>query len=151
MIGCCVQIKWVNQWGECLNLHNPAHIRFHNLLFVFDLSGGDDDDEWEDADEEDKEQDYDSEGGLSEDGEGGRREFMFADCETKSRFTEYSLTSSVMRRNEQLTLLDDRFERVSRQILVVPVYIERKFIFSIGTHYNTEKIISPHLKCHSQV
>lgn len=81
------------------------------------MGGGDDDDEWEDADEEDedKEQDYDSEGGLSEDGEGGRREFMFADCETKSRFTEYSLTSSVMRRNEQLTLLDDRFERFYEQ------------------------------------
>lgn len=35
------------------------------------------------------------------------------DEETKSRFTEYSLTSSVMRRNEQLSLLDDRFEKVS--------------------------------------
>ncbi|CAO1439608.1 unnamed protein product [Diamesa serratosioi] len=31
--------------------------------------------------------------------------------ETKSRFTEYSMTSSVLRRNEQLTLLDDRFEK----------------------------------------
>lgn len=32
--------------------------------------------------------------------------------ETKSRFTEYSMTSSVIRRNEQLTLLDDRFEEM---------------------------------------
>ncbi|KAL1139257.1 hypothetical protein AAG570_006243 [Ranatra chinensis] len=32
--------------------------------------------------------------------------------ETKSRFTEYSMTSSVIRRNEQLTLLDDRFEEI---------------------------------------
>ncbi|XP_019645219.1 PREDICTED: protein LTV1 homolog [Branchiostoma belcheri] len=31
---------------------------------------------------------------------------------TKSRFTEYSITSSVMRRNEGLTLLDDRFEKM---------------------------------------
>ncbi|XP_078595272.1 protein LTV1 homolog [Branchiostoma floridae x Branchiostoma japonicum] len=31
---------------------------------------------------------------------------------TKSRFTEYSITSSVMRRNEGLTLLDDRFEKL---------------------------------------
>lgn len=31
--------------------------------------------------------------------------------ETKSRFTEYSMSSSVIRRNEQLTLLDDRFEK----------------------------------------
>lgn len=33
--------------------------------------------------------------------------------ETKSRFTSYSMTSSVMRRNEQLSLLDNRFEKVT--------------------------------------
>lgn len=33
--------------------------------------------------------------------------------ETKSRFTEYSMTSSVIRRNEQLTMLDGRFEEVN--------------------------------------
>lgn len=71
----------------------------------------DNDDEWEDTDEEG---DFDSEGGFSGDEEGGRgREFLFMDEETKSRFTEYSMTSSVMRRNEQLTLLDDRFEKVN--------------------------------------
>ncbi|XP_057653775.1 protein LTV1 homolog [Diorhabda carinulata] len=32
--------------------------------------------------------------------------------ETKSRFTEYSVTSSVIRRNEQLSLLDERFEKM---------------------------------------
>ncbi|XP_040892990.1 protein LTV1 homolog [Toxotes jaculatrix] len=75
---------------------------------------GDDDDEWEDTDEEG---DFDSEGGFSgdEDMEGQRREFLFMDEETKSRFTEYSLTSSVIRRNEQLTLLDDRFEKFYEQ------------------------------------
>ncbi|XP_046899987.1 protein LTV1 homolog [Hypomesus transpacificus] len=69
-----------------------------------------DDDEWEDTDS-------DSDGGFSgEEGEvRGAREFMFMDEETKSRFTEYSLTSSVMRRNEQLTLLDDRFEKFYEQ------------------------------------
>lgn len=36
----------------------------------------------------------------------------YSDEETKSRFTAYSMTSSVIRRNEQLTLLDDRFEKV---------------------------------------
>ena len=69
----------------------------------------DDDDEWEDTDEEG---DFDSEGGFSGDEDGRGREFLFMDEETKSRFTEYSMTSSVMRRNEQLTLLDDRFEKV---------------------------------------
>uniref|UniRef100_A0A1B0BEP5 Protein LTV1 homolog n=1 Tax=Glossina palpalis gambiensis TaxID=67801 RepID=A0A1B0BEP5_9MUSC len=39
------------------------------------------------------------------------RNCRFVDEETKSRFTEYSMSSSVMHRNEQLTLLDDRFER----------------------------------------
>ncbi|XP_042341151.1 protein LTV1 homolog [Plectropomus leopardus] len=74
----------------------------------------DDDDEWEDTDSEG---DFDSEGGFSgdEDMDGRAREFLFMDEETKSRFTEYSMTSSVMRRNEQLTLLDDRFEKFYEQ------------------------------------
>jgi hypothetical protein len=38
---------------------------------------------------------------------------MFMDEETKSRFTNYSMSSSVIRRNEGLTLLDDRFEKVN--------------------------------------
>lgn len=37
---------------------------------------------------------------------------IFKDEETKSRFTEYSMSSSVMRRNEQLALLDEKFEKV---------------------------------------
>lgn len=39
-------------------------------------------------------------------------QYSFKDEETKSRFTEYSMSSSVMKRNEQLTLLDDKFEKV---------------------------------------
>ncbi|XP_069386059.1 protein LTV1 homolog [Paralichthys olivaceus] len=72
----------------------------------------DDDDEWEDTDED---SDLDSEGGFSGDEDGRGREFLFMDEETKSRFTEYSMTSSVMRRNEQLSLLDDRFEKFYEQ------------------------------------
>lgn len=83
---------------------------FYDFLCFCDR-GDEDDDEWEDTDEEDE---FDSEGEVSgEDDDGGGREFLFMDEETKSRFTEYSLTSSVMRRNEQLSLLDDRFEKVS--------------------------------------
>eukprot|EP00095_Tigriopus_kingsejongensis_P011082 maker-scaffold545_size140784-snap-gene-0.20 protein:Tk11082 transcript:maker-scaffold545_size140784-snap-gene-0.20-mRNA-1 annotation:"ltv1 homolog" len=37
--------------------------------------------------------------------------FSFADEETRSRFTQYSMSSSVVKRNEQLTLLDDQFEQ----------------------------------------
>ncbi|KAK2909320.1 hypothetical protein QQF64_000556 [Cirrhinus molitorella] len=108
---------------EDFDFDDPENILEDDFIIkANDVMGGggddDDDDEWEDTDEEDdedEEQDYDSEGGLSGDEEGGQREFMFADCETKSRFTEYSLTSSIMRRNEQLTLLDDRFEKFYEQ------------------------------------
>uniref|UniRef100_A0A8C7P3G7 Protein LTV1 homolog n=1 Tax=Oncorhynchus mykiss TaxID=8022 RepID=A0A8C7P3G7_ONCMY len=88
------------------------------ILKANDVNGtvgvGDDDEEWEDTEEEES----DSEGDVAsgdEDGEGRPREFMFMDEETKTRFTEYSMTSSVMRRNEQLTLLDDRFEKFFEQ------------------------------------
>lgn len=40
-------------------------------------------------------------------------QFTFKDEETKSRFTEYSMSSSVMRRNEQLSHVDDKFEKVN--------------------------------------
>ncbi|KAK1803033.1 hypothetical protein P4O66_021569 [Electrophorus voltai] len=85
---------------------------------------GGDEEEWESTDEgqsaEEEERNYGSAGGLLEDDgdgeeEGGRRRFAFMECETRSRFTDYSLTSSVMRRNEQLTLLDDRFEKFYEQ------------------------------------
>ena len=41
-----------------------------------------------------------------------RSEYTFQEEETKSRFTEYSMSSSVIRRNKQLTLLDDKFEKM---------------------------------------
>lgn len=88
--------------------------------FSFRGSDAEDDDEWEDVEDDSDEKDsccndYDSEGPLSDDGVNGQgKEFLFMQEETRSRFTEYSMTSSVMRRNEQLTLLDDRFEKVKQ-------------------------------------
>lgn len=91
--------------------------------FVLQAMGDeDDDDEYdEDYDEEEDEEDFDSDDlGSSgeEDDEELRdrlaplmREKRFNNEETKSRFTEYSMSSSVIRRNEQLTLLDDRFDK----------------------------------------
>ncbi|XP_069582018.1 protein LTV1 homolog [Ranitomeya imitator] len=83
---------------------------------------GADDKEWEDVDSEEgddesQEGDFDSDGPFSdEEGEGGpMKEFMFMQEETKSRFSQYSMSSSVMRRNEQLTLLDERFEKFYEQ------------------------------------
>ncbi|CAI9562026.1 unnamed protein product [Staurois parvus] len=43
------------------------------------------------------------------------KEFLFMQEETKSRFSQYSMSSSVMRRNDQLTLLDERFEKFYEQ------------------------------------
>ncbi|XP_039294043.1 protein LTV1 homolog isoform X2 [Nilaparvata lugens] len=39
-------------------------------------------------------------------------ESNFSEEETKSRFTQYSMTSSVIRRNEKLTMLDEKFEQM---------------------------------------
>lgn len=79
--------------------------------------GGDDDFFDEDEEEEDEYSDVDSnEAGMS-DGEerDGLGPLAFDREETKSRFTEYSMSSSVIRRNEQLSLLDDRFEKFYEQ------------------------------------
>ncbi|XP_026700344.1 protein LTV1 homolog, partial [Athene cunicularia] len=86
-------------------------------------SDAEDEDEWEDVEDDSDEndscnndKDCGSEGPLSDDGVYGQtKEFLFMQEETRSRFTEYSMTSSVMRRNEQLTLLDDRFEKFFEQ------------------------------------
>lgn len=93
--------------------------------FIMKAMGGDVGDEDDENDEE--ERDFDSDDLNDEDDDDDDddvdeaelmdrlapllRERRFDDEETKSRFTEYSMSSSVLRRNEQLTLLDDRFER----------------------------------------
>lgn len=41
--------------------------------------------------------------------------FLITNITPLFRFTEYSMTSSVIRRNDQLTLLDDRFENLYQQ------------------------------------
>uniref|UniRef100_A0A8C2ZV85 Protein LTV1 homolog n=1 Tax=Cyclopterus lumpus TaxID=8103 RepID=A0A8C2ZV85_CYCLU len=100
---------------EDFDFGDPDNLLDDDFIVKANAAGGaagtgddDDDDEWEDTDEEGG---FGSEGGLS----GDAREFLFADEETKTRFTEHSMTSSVMRRNEQLTLLDDRFEKFYEQ------------------------------------
>ena len=62
------------------------------------------------GDEEDYDYPSDEADNLSDAGSYGDQ--MWEEEETKSRFTSYSLTSSVIRRNEGLTLLDNRFEKV---------------------------------------
>lgn len=64
--------------------------------------------------DDDEEEDSSEVGSESRDkvGKLGGRLCQFEEEETRSRFTEYSMTSSVMRRNQQLSLLDHRFEKV---------------------------------------
>ena len=50
--------------------------------------------------------------------ESGDDEEYFSEEETRSRFTNYSMTSSVIRRNDQLSHLDDRFEKVREHSLI---------------------------------
>ncbi|XP_051020192.1 protein LTV1 homolog [Acomys russatus] len=87
-------------------------------------SDSEDGNAWEDVEDEDgSEDDCSSAGRLSGGGDGSApgspqettRKHLFWEEETKSRFTEYSMTSSVMRRNEQLTLHDERFEKFYEQ------------------------------------
>lgn len=88
-------------------------------------SEAEDGSEWDDvADEKEGGSDdyYGSAGSLSDEDVtasgkslGALGHHLFWEEETKSRFTEYSMTSSVMRRNEQLTLHDERFEKFYEQ------------------------------------
>ncbi|XP_071494564.1 protein LTV1 homolog [Diadema antillarum] len=77
--------------------------------FVDDDYDEEDDDESESG-KEDDEDGSDDENYDSDDLDDGQR--SYSSEETKSRFTSYSMTSSVMRRNDGLTLLDDRFEKL---------------------------------------
>ncbi|KAI4501605.1 hypothetical protein M0802_003482 [Mischocyttarus mexicanus] len=86
-----------------------------------DFKGKEYDDEYSEEEEEEEDTDASSNDqmGLSDEERdevcslnGPQHTFM--DEETKSRFTEYSMSSSVMRRNEQLSLLDEKFEQMYR-------------------------------------
>ncbi|KAI5696634.1 hypothetical protein M8J76_009604 [Diaphorina citri] len=61
-------------------------------------------------DYEDMSSDFDEDG--DDFNENDERLKMFSKEETKSRFTEYSMSSSVIRRNENLSYLDDTFEQM---------------------------------------
>lgn len=102
---------------------------FWQLIYDSDFrkSEAEDGSEWADVDDEKEEgsddNDCDSAGSFSDEDvptpgkiPGALENHLFWEEETKSRFTEYSMTSSVMRRNEQLTLHDERFEKVRSQL-----------------------------------
>jgi len=66
---------------------------------------GEDDGEWQ----------TDSGGYISSDSLLSDQEDDFGSEETRSRFTNYSMSSSVIRRTEGLKVLDDRFERIMEE------------------------------------
>lgn len=77
-----------------------------------DLVEGDEDDDYDGSDVDSDDlaaSDDDGDSSEERDALGPLRDY--ADEECKSRFTEYSMSSSVIRRNEQLQLLDERFEK----------------------------------------
>ncbi|XP_040168444.1 protein LTV1 homolog [Anopheles arabiensis] len=109
---------------EDFDFNNPDNQLEDNFmeLAMQPGAGGDEDEDGEDwFDEEGGEHEFDSdemEGDYSdtEERDGlGPLDDRYGREETKSRFTEYSMSSSVIRRNEQLTLLDDRFEKFFEQ------------------------------------
>ena len=80
--------------------------------------GGGDDEEFDEDDEEGSDIDSEFGGGRSDDEEDDDVPSLknFSDEETGTRFTNYSMSSSCIRRNEGLSLLDDKFDRfVGRQ------------------------------------
>ncbi|XP_032778401.2 protein LTV1 homolog [Daphnia magna] len=76
-----------------------------------------------DAETDEDDEDSNTEGEEEEEDDDDVLCDMRSDCgqrspdndDNKSRFTEYSMTSSVIRRNAQLSLLDDRFEQMMAQ------------------------------------
>lgn len=106
---------------EDFNFDDPSNVLEDNFMEL--AMGGEDGPEEDYFDEEDEDGEYsdvDSNGAeMSDDGGDEERDGLgplaFDREETKSRFTEYSMSSSVIRRNEQLTLLDDRFEKFFEQ------------------------------------
>lgn len=115
------RLDWDPEIVEALDddfdFENPDNQLDDNFMEVA-MEGGaiDEEEEWEDEEGEGDVDSNDADCSNEEDDELGPlpRSSKFAHFEneeSRSRFTEYSMSSSVIRRNEQLTLLDDRFEK----------------------------------------
>ncbi|XP_059473693.1 protein LTV1 homolog [Neocloeon triangulifer] len=99
---------------EDFDFDDPENELEDNFMELANAEGGDfeedDEDEWSDTGDTDSD-DYNT--SDMEDSVPSLKESQFKNADAKSsRFTEYSMSSSVIRRNEQLTLLDDRFEHM---------------------------------------
>lgn len=97
---------WVRE-RRCRSLLKFKFIQCGTLILGNENDEDDHDDEEYDGSDFDADSDYS--GDEDRDNLGPMRAFNDEEC--KSRFTEYSMSSSVIRRNEQLALLDERFEK----------------------------------------
>lgn len=106
---------------EDFNFEDPNNELEDNFmeLAMGGEGAGDDEDFFDEEDEDGEYSDVDSNDAAMSDDDDEERDGLgplaFDREETKSRFTEYSMSSSVIRRNEQLSLLDDRFEKFYEQ------------------------------------
>ncbi|KAK2189971.1 hypothetical protein NP493_92g04000 [Ridgeia piscesae] len=100
------------------DFNNPANQLDDDFIAAANASGDEGDNkDGEKADFEDIPSD-EAEGSYDDDVAsdiGSLGEMSFTEEETKSRFTSYSMSSSVVTRNAGLTLLDDRFEKLYEQ------------------------------------
>ncbi|KAG7213301.1 hypothetical protein KM043_002600 [Ampulex compressa] len=101
------------------NYDDPDNELEDNFIELANAGNSDEEFSEDESGEEDTEEEVSSDGhmGVSDEeldevGSLNGPQYTFKDEETKSRFTEYSMSSSVMRRNQQLTLLDDKFEKM---------------------------------------
>ena len=87
--------------------------------FIIQMNGGgtEEDDDYEGDDDEEWEDDSDDCAGGRSDEEDDEVPSLvsWSGEETKTRFTNYSMSSSVIRRNAQLETLDDKFEKFMAQ------------------------------------
>ncbi|KAG8234396.1 hypothetical protein J437_LFUL014614 [Ladona fulva] len=93
---------------------DPDNMLEDDFIVMANASGSENEEEDEGSDDVGSEDGFGNASWDEEDDELGSLNgpCPFAEEETKSRFTEYSMSSSVIRRNNQLTLLDDRFEKM---------------------------------------
>ncbi|XP_068679814.1 protein LTV1 homolog [Montipora foliosa] len=99
---------------DALDLDDPKNI----LEDDFVLKANEEDGDYESEDDlirSDDEDDHFFPSDEASDSEADDEFSHFEEEETKSRFTNYSLTSSVLRRNEGLKLIDERFEKLMEE------------------------------------
>jgi protein LTV1 len=100
-------------------LNNIENFVFKPEETVKTLKKEDNDDDYEDVDDDDDDDDDDDESDSDTyKGSSGNDFFeneSLKEFETKSRFTDYSMTSSIIRRNDKLQHLDKHFESIFAQ------------------------------------